>query len=50
MGMSNFEIERVFKNIDNVDLEKVFLGVFLSNKMNKLFEISKMMKEKNILL
>ena len=50
MGMSNFEIERVFKNIDNVDLEKVFLGVFLSNKMSKLFEISKMMKEKNILL
>ena len=50
MGISNFKIERVFKNIDNVDLENNFLGVFPSNKMNKFFDISKMMRGKNISL
>ena len=28
MGISNFEIERVFKMIDNNDLEDNFVGVF----------------------
>ena len=46
MGISNFEIERVFKMIDNNDLDDDFVGVFQSNKMNKFFNVTKMMKGK----
>ena len=35
MGISNFEIERVFKEIDNSDFNDNFVGVFPSDKMNK---------------
>ena len=53
MGISNFEIERVFKMIDNNDdndnkLDN-FVGVFPSNKMNKFFNVTKMMKGKKYL-
>ena len=33
-GISNFEIERVFKEINNDDLNENFLGVFPSDKIN----------------
>ena len=46
MGISNFEIERVFKMIDNNDSDDNFMGVFPSNKMNKFFDVTKMMKGK----
>ena len=35
MGVSNSEIGRVFKMIDNNDLDDNSVGVFPSNKMNK---------------
>ena len=31
----NFEIEKVFKEINNDDLNKNYLGVFPSDKINK---------------
>ena len=46
MGISNFEIERVFKTIDNNNLDDNFVGVFPSNNMNKFFDIAKMIKGK----
>ena len=46
MGISNFEIERVFKTIDNNNLDENFVGVFPSNNINKFFDIAKMMKGK----
>ena len=46
MGISNFELERVFKEIVNNDLADNFVGVFPFDKMNKLFDIVKMMKGK----
>ena len=33
-GISKFEIERVFKEINNDDLNENFLGVFPSDKIN----------------
>ena len=44
--ISNFEIERIFKMADNNELEQNFVGVFLSNKMDKFFNITRMMKGK----
>ena len=46
MGISNFEIERVFKMINNNDLDDNFIGAFPSDKMNKFFDVRKMMKGK----
>ena len=46
MGRSNFEIERVFKMIDNNDLDDSFVGAFPSNKMNKFSDVRKIMKGK----
>ena len=46
MGISSFEIERVFKMIDKNDLEHSFVEVFPSNKMNKFFDIAKMLRGK----
>ena len=34
-GVSNFEIKRVSKEINNEDLSKNFLGVFPSDRINK---------------
>ena len=46
MEISNFEIERIFKMVDNNELEQNFVGVFLSNKMDKFFNKTRMMKGK----
>ena len=46
MGTSNFEIERVFKNLENDDLEDNFVGVFASVKINKYIDFSRMMKDR----
>ena len=46
MGISNFEIGKIFKMADNNDLEQNLVGVFRSNKMNKSFNITKVMKGK----
>ena len=40
-GISNFEIEKVFKEINNEDINKNFLGVFPSDKINKFIMFEK---------
>ena len=47
MGISNFEIERIFSMVDSDDLNTNFVGVFPSDKMNRFFDIIKMMKGKS---
>ena len=44
--MSNFDIEEIFNKANNGDLLQNFVGVFLSDKMNKLLDFNKMMKGK----
>ena len=34
-GISNFEIEKIFKEINTEDINENFLGVFPSDKINK---------------
>ena len=48
-GISNFEIEKVFKEINNEDINKNFLGVFPSDKINKFIMFEKMMLGKKYL-
>ena len=37
-GISNFQIEEVFKNIEDEDIENNFVGVFPSNHINKFID------------
>ena len=46
-GISNFEIEKIFKKINNEDINENFLSVFPSHKMNKFSMFEKMMPGKN---
>ena len=48
-GISNFEIEKVFKEINNEDINKNFLGVFPSDKINKFIMFEKIMPGKKYL-
>ena len=45
-GLSNFDIEEIFNKANNGDLLQTFVGVFPSDKMNKLLDFKKMMKGK----
>ena len=45
-SISNFEIEKVFKETNNEDINKNFLGVFPSNRINKFIMFEKMMPAK----
>ena len=45
-GISNFEIEKIFKEINNEDINENFLGVFPSDKINKFIMFEKMMPGK----
>ena len=45
LGISNFEIEKAFKEINN-DLNKNFVGVFPADKTNKFVMFEKMMPGK----
>ena len=38
-GISNFQIENAIDNIGDEDLNNNFVGVFLSNHMNKFINI-----------
>ena len=44
-GISNFQIEEAFKNIDDEDLLNNFVGVFPSNYMNKFINHATMIKD-----
>ena len=46
-GISNFEIEIIFKEMNNADINNNFLGVFPSDKIKKFVMFEKMMPEKN---
>ena len=45
-GISNIEIKKLFKEINNDDLRENFLGVYPSNKINKFIMFEKMMPGK----
>ena len=45
-GLSNFDINYFFNKGNNSDLLQNFVGVFLSDKMNKFLDLKKMMKGK----
>ena len=42
-GISNFETEKTFKEVNNEHTNKTFLGVFTSDKINKFLMFEKMM-------
>ena len=44
-GISNFQIEKAFKKIDDEDLLDNFVGVFPSNYMNKLINHAAMIED-----
>ena len=44
MAISNFEIERVFKNFNNGDLDDNFLGDYPFDKINKFIDFGRVMK------
>ena len=46
-GISNFEMEKIFKEINNEDIHEKFLDIFLSDKINKYIMFEKMMPGKN---
>ena len=45
-GISNFQIEEAFKNMEDEDINNNFVGVFPSNYMNKLTDHKMMISEK----
>ena len=45
-GRSNVEIERIFNETDDADLNDNFLGVFLSDKIKKFISFKKMMVDR----
>ena len=45
-GISNFEIEKIFKDINSEDIDDNFLNVFPSNKINKFLMFEKTIPEK----
>ena len=46
-GISNFEMEKIFKEINNEDIHETFLDVFLSDNINHYIMFEKMMPRKN---
>ena len=48
MGISNFEIERIFNEADIRDLSENFVGVFPSDKINRFFDLKKNDERKKI--
>ena len=47
-GISDIEIEKLFKEINNDDLNNNFLGVYPSDKINKFIMFEKMIPGKNV--
>ena len=46
-SISNFEIEKIFKEINNENINENSLGVFPSDKINKFIMFEKMVLGKN---
>ena len=51
-GISDFQVEKSLKDIDDPDINDNFVGVFLANQMNRFIHYKTMISEKraNILL
>ena len=45
-GISNFQIEKTFKNINDPDVNNNFIGVFPANHMNKFADYKAIIAEK----
>ena len=45
-GVSNFQIEKALKNINDEDINNNFVGVFLSNYMNQFINQAAMISQK----
>ena len=45
-GISNFELERVFKDVNNADINENVLGVFPLNKISRFVMFEKIMPNK----
>ena len=45
-GISNFQIEKAFKEIGDEDLLENFVGIFPSNYMNKFIDHASMISDK----
>ena len=45
-GISNFQIEEVFKNINDSDISDNFVGAFPSNHMNRFINHASMISQK----
>ena len=45
-GISDFRIEKAFKNINDQDIDNNFVGGFPSNKMNKFIDHASMISQK----
>ena len=45
-GISNLEIEKTLKKLNNDDVDKDIIGVFPSDKMNKFINFHLSMKER----
>ena len=46
VDISNFKIEKIIENSGNDDLQKSFVGVFPSNKINQFIDFHTMMRER----
>ena len=45
-GISNFQIEKALKDIDDSDINYNFVGVFPANHMNRFIDYKTMISEK----
>ena len=45
-GISNFRIQKAFKNINDKDIDNNFVGGFPSNKINKFIDHASMISQK----
>ena len=45
-GISNFQIEEAFKNVDDPDINDNFVGAFPANQMNRFIDYKSMISEK----
>ena len=45
-GIRNFQIENAFKNINDEDINDIFVGIFPGNYMNKFIDCAAMISKK----
>ena len=45
-GISNLQIEKAFKELNDQDIDENFVGVFPANRMNKFIDYKTMISEK----